>query len=568
METRKGSMWRIICLLLAWVLHVLGSRGPLDLEHSREIQSDERDDIVLLEWGYDREVQEIAMEIQTPLAYSVALGLSPDRSLNKSDFVVAGWNKDNETYFYDAHIEGDWPPVKDKSQDYVLLNLSRNDTHTILRVWRKWFTCDHRDHEIENDTVRVMVVIGDSEKLELTEDHTFRKSIFFLEILEHVAFPDILLSHDFKLNDFPLSDEDTTYACTFRPMPRVSKKHHIIRYEIISDPDTVGIVHHILIYICGNTTIPTSDVGPCYGSDSRYSQCMTATFGWAVGGESFDYPTDSGFSIGTEGDPQYVRIEIHFSNFENKAGLKDSSGLRIYYTPELRPHDSGTLMVGIFTFPMQFIPPGSKKFRSYGLCNTHLMEDILGEPIPDLTVKTFLLHAHLTARGLRIMHYRNGTLIGSLGEDKNYDFNFQQIRHLPHALTIKMGDQIVVECTSSTMDRDGVTFGGPSSLNEMCVGFLFYYPSVPIAACWSYMDIHYISDVLGLEPADSIMDAILNIDAVEWDDESRAIAQQAVMEVNHLVIVENREGKRMNETSPLPPISLPPPYYCEDDSLE
>ncbi|XP_069835958.1 DBH-like monooxygenase protein 2 isoform X1 [Dendropsophus ebraccatus] len=311
-----------------------------------------------------------------------------------------------------------------------------------------------------------------------------------------------------------------------------------------------------------------SDVGDCYGNDGRYSQCMSATFGWAVGGEPYDYPADVGFAIGTPDDPQYVRIEIHYSNFENKQGIKDSSGIRISYTPELRPHDCGTLMVGVFTFPIHFIPPGSEEFRSYGLCDTRMMEDMLGRPIPDLTVKSFLLHGHLTAYGVRILHYRNGTLIGSLGEDKKYDFNFQQVRHFPKDLTIKMGDQIVVECTSNTMDREGVTFGGPSTLNEMCAGFLFYYPIVPIAACWSFMDIQYITEALGLERGETIMDAVMNIDSVEWDDESRAAAQKAVMDTNHLIIVENREGKRLNKTTPLPPISLPPPYHCEDDSLE
>ncbi|CAJ0918454.1 unnamed protein product [Ranitomeya imitator] len=405
---------------------------------------------------------------------------------------------------------------------------------------------------------------------------------------------------------FPIPEADTTYACTFLPMPRVTKKtsycegkstlccmiqdipytdqvsiEMILKtvrfyelsqaksvngeeqlpynlaglrqiggeYEIIEDPVSIGIVHHILIYFCANNTILTSEVGDCYGQDTRFSQCLSATLGWAVGGEPFDYPDDTGISIGTDKDPQYVRIEIHYSNFENKEGLIDNSGIRIYYTPELRPRDSATLMSGVFTFPMQFIPPGCEEFRNYGICDTRLMAQALNETIPDLTVKAYLLHGHLTARSIRVMHYRNGTLIGSLGEDKKYDFSFQQIRNLPAEITVKMGDVIVVECTSNTMDREGVTFhgnqgkhrvtkrgpalsypmftlvtsediagsvcdihiahtcylpqGGPSSLNEMCIGFLFYYPLLPIAACWSYIDVHYIAEAIGLERADS-----------------------------------------------------------------
>ncbi|XP_066457807.1 DBH-like monooxygenase protein 2 [Eleutherodactylus coqui] len=320
---------------------------------------------------------------------------------------------------------------------------------------------------LANDTIRVTVITADGEQPELKDDHTFRKPIFFLEVLYHPIFPESTLIYDFKMNDFLIPDEDTTYACTFFEMPRVSTKHHIIRYEPMYDPDTIGIVHHILVYICGNNVIPTSDIGDCYGSDPRFSQCMSATLGWAVGGEPFDYPLNCGNSVGSEGDPLYARLEIHYSNFENKEGLKDSSGIRITYTPDLRPYDCATVMIGIFTFPIHFIPPGSEAFRSYGLCNTHLMEDILGEPIPDLTVQTFLLHGHLTAHGLRLMHYRNGTLIGSLGEDKTYDFNFQQVRNLPRAVTIKMGDQIVVECTSNTMDRESVTFKNPPNYSTM-----------------------------------------------------------------------------------------------------
>ncbi|KAM3913328.1 LOW QUALITY PROTEIN: uncharacterized protein RB166_018650 [Leptodactylus fuscus] len=559
MENREASMWRNICLLLAGVLHVLGSRGPLDVSHSRWMTHPERDDSVFLLWGYDREVQEIALEIQTPLSSSIVLGLGPGTSLNKTDFVVAGWNEHGETYFYDAHIEGDWPPVKDKSQDYELLNLSRNKTHTVMTVWRPWFTCDRHDHEIENDTVRVMVVIGDGEPLEITEDNTF-KSIFFLEVLEDVMLPEKTFIHDFKLNDFLVPDQDTTYACTFLPMPRVSKKHHIIRFDPIKDPDTIGIVHHILIYICPNNTDIATETGDCYGGDSRYTQCMTTTFGWAVGGEPFDYPSEVGFSIGTEGDPQYIRIEIHYSNFENKEGLRDSSGIRIYYTPELRPNDCAIFMVGIFTFPIHFIPPASEEFRNYGLCNTRLMEDLLGEPIPDLTVTTFLLHGHLSVRGVRIMHYRNGTLIGSLGEDKKYDFNFQQFRNLPREVTIKMGDQIVVECTSNTMDREGVTFGGPSSLNEMCVGCLIYYPVHPIAFCFSLMDIHHVTDALGLERGDSVMDAILNIDSLEWDEEKKVIAQKAIMTANYVAMVQDRKGTQNYDEG----VAGTPSYHKDD----
>ncbi|XP_063819860.1 DBH-like monooxygenase protein 2 [Pseudophryne corroboree] len=223
----------------------------------------------------------------------------------------------------DAHTEVDWPPVKDESQDYDLIKLSRNDTHSILRVWRQWFTCDPYDLEIQNDTVRVIVIYGEDNGFLLSEDHIFKKSIYFMEILQEIIYPDIMIPYDFKLNDFLIPEQDTTYACTFLPMPKLSSKHHIIRYEPIIDPDAANIVHHILVYGCDNSLNFPSETGDCFGGDPRYLKCMTSMFGSPRGGEPFDFPAQVGISIGTEKDVKYIRLEIHYSNFENKKGLQE-----------------------------------------------------------------------------------------------------------------------------------------------------------------------------------------------------------------------------------------------------
>ncbi|MEE6487057.1 hypothetical protein FKM82_014778 [Ascaphus truei] len=383
----------------------------------------------------------------------------------------------------------------------------------------------------------------------------------------NISFTQQDLTFDIKMNDFPIPDQDTTYVCQFIPLPTLSKKHHILMYEPLIDPKSTEIVHHILIYACPNSTIIPSEIGDCYSGDNRFSQCMDVMFGWAVGGEALYLPDNAGIPIGSPYDPLYVRLEIHYSNFDGITGLKDNSGIRVHYSPKLREHDFGTLMVGMFTFPIQFIPPGAQDFKNYGLCNTEMFPEVLDDPVEDLNVTAFLLHGHLTTRGIRIMHYRNGTLIGSLGEDKKYDFRLQQIRYLPKITTLKVGDQVVVECTGNTMDRDGVTFGGPSTMNEMCLGFLFYYPITQIAACWSFIDLLHVTDALELEHAESIMEAVINMNSVDWDDETREVAQRALMEANYTAIVQNRKETRVNQTSLLPPISPPAPHPCDADPL-
>ena len=42
----------------------------------------------------------------------------------------------------------------------------------------------------------------------------------------------------------------------------------------------------------------------------------------------------------------------------------------------------GVLQLGVFTFPIHFIPPGAESFMSYGLCKTEKFEEVKPEGVP------------------------------------------------------------------------------------------------------------------------------------------------------------------------------------------
>ncbi|NXK51754.1 MOXD2 protein, partial [Chauna torquata] len=67
---------------------------------------------------------------------------------------------------------------------------------------------------------------------------------------------------------------------------------------------------------------------------------------------------------------------------------------------------------------------------------------------------------------------RNGKQLGIICEDNQYDFTLQEIRDMKEILTIKPGDEILVECNFQTLDRSGITF---VSLFVCLVGW-FYLP--------------------------------------------------------------------------------------------
>lgn len=44
------------------------------------------------------------------------------------------------------------------------------------------------------------------------------------------------------------------------------------------------MVHHILVYACGNASVLPTGISDCYGADPAFSLCSQVIVGWAVGG--------------------------------------------------------------------------------------------------------------------------------------------------------------------------------------------------------------------------------------------------------------------------------------------
>ncbi|KAK2096767.1 DBH-like monooxygenase protein 2 [Saguinus oedipus] len=347
------------------------------------------------------------------------------------------------------------------------------------------------------------------------------------------------------------------------------------------------MVHHILVYACGNSSVLPTGISDCYGADPAFSLCSQVIVGWAVGSTSYQFPDDVGISIGTPLDPQWIRLEIHYSNFNNLPGVYDSSGIRVYYTAQLRKYDMGVLQLGFFTFPIHFIPPGAESFMSYGLCRTEKFEEMNGAPVPDIQVYGYLLHTHLAGRALQAVQYRNGTQLRTICKDDSYDFNLQETRDLPSRVEIKpkvlklyqslcvllsafmfhseQGDELLVECHYQTLDRDAMTFGGPSTINEMCLIFLFYYPRNNISSCMGYPDIIYVAHELGEEASDS-MEGIMAMNNVEWTPESIKKAEKACKEAQQTVIIKTIDEVVENTTGWIPDITPTPRGPCLESS--
>ena len=76
-----------------------------------------------------------------------------------------------------------------------------------------------------------------------------------------------------------------------------------------------------------------------------------------MGMPSLSLPQNVGFPMGeTFGGATFYRLEIHYDNQALHQGVIDNSGLRIYYSNELREIEGGILETGLEVNLMHMIP--------------------------------------------------------------------------------------------------------------------------------------------------------------------------------------------------------------------
>ncbi|CAM2111756.1 DBH-like monooxygenase protein 1 isoform X1 [Caretta caretta] len=446
-------------------------------------------------WGHQGSSISFRLEVRTQ-GY-VGFGLSPTGAMASADIVVGGVAR-GKPYLQDYFTDANRALKKDSQQDYHLEYAMENSTHTILAFSRELHTCDTNDKSITESTVRVIWAYHHKDIGEAGQNYhgsnRGSKSLRLLNPEKKNVISASLPYFDLTNQDVPIPDKDTTYWCQMFKIPIHHEKHHVIKVEPLIQKDHGNLVHHILLYQCSSSLNDSVlDYGhECYHPNmpDSFLTCETVIFAWAIGGEAFTYPPHVGLSIGTSTDPQYVLMEVHYDNPSYLEGLIDNSGLRLFYTTDLRKYDAGVIEAGLWVSLFHNIPPGMPEFMSEGHCTLECLEEALDAERPSgIHVFAVLLHAHLAGRAIRMRHFRKGEEQKLLAYDDEFDFNFQEFQYLKEERTILPGDNLITECRYSTIDRIRMTWGGLSTRNEMCLSYLLYYPRINLTRCASIPDI-------------------------------------------------------------------------------
>jgi len=453
-----------------------------------------------LYWTIHEETEMVEIGLQVETTGWVGFGISNDGMMPGADMII-GWIPDDAIFTHEAYLQrrhsistANRYPVFDEDLSSDLQAAWQDNGVTFLHFTRELFPCaDEQDpflKQIIMGTTFVLFAFQDIDPVcsgradiecEL-EAHNLQsmgsQSInFFSGESSVVAMPDEYDEFSFLMDNYAVPPEDTTYHCKFIELePYINKTSHMIRYDPVIQPGNEAAVHHIILYWCQDFN--ESFIGEetdCNDHANMPELKCTQDInlaGWAVGASDFYFPEHVGYPIQGK---MYMLLEIHYDNPNLVEGIIDSSGIKIYWTEELREFEAGQIGIGA-NYGSTWVPGDIGD--SHVTQSFHSAPECSANTIPEEGVNMFvgLLHAHTIGVAMKLRHIRNNVELPPLIQNDQYDFNYQQWITFPNDVKLLPGDEFICECNYST-SRVYPTYGGQSTQDEMCVCTVYYYPA-------------------------------------------------------------------------------------------
>lgn len=165
---------------------------------------------------------------------------------------------------------------------------------------------------------------------------------------------------------------------------------------------------------------------------------------------------------------------MHYNNPRMIEGIRDSSGVRLYYSRTLREFEAAIVQIGDpgVVFEDQLIPNGLARYDFH--CPSTCTDIMLPERMEVTVIRDFM-HMHARGQVLTLEQIRDGEVIHtSKVEFHRFD---QQGNHVVQQESYKVrgGDAFRTTCIYEI--PDGVeTRWGWGAKDEMCIAFMLYYP--------------------------------------------------------------------------------------------
>ncbi|KAK3098978.1 hypothetical protein FSP39_024922 [Pinctada imbricata] len=297
---------------------------------------------------------------------------------------------------------------------------------------------------------------------------------------------------------------ETSYYCMTFDLPEDEDLHMIATEPII---DNAYVMHHILLFGCEPSAELMTSPSPC---DMKVRYCENLIGIWTVGFQGECFNPEAGFLIGNIPKAyKRVAMQFHWNNPLKENDYYDESGMILHLTQNKRIHNAGVLVVGQNYLQLT---PGEEKIEVVGTCTNEMSKMRLVGPIhitrvfnhmhylevsmPTVTQVTetietlpkiteIMLTLFKWTRLPRDLHLYTGYVkLRDLSFDEVYSYDSPVFHVHREAIEFQRGDEIRTTCTYKTKGRKKTVFHGDATSDEMCYGFLTFYPAENARSPW------------------------------------------------------------------------------------
>jgi len=446
-------------------------------------------------WTVDSTKTNITIAVSAPTTGWAAFGISPSGSMPLSDIALFWVDEIDGTVFLQdryttsTRSEG---PLLDINQNLILIAGEQINGKTNIVFQRSIRPCDTdttgQDYPIVTGTSRVLYAYStDDSDPSMDQYNAINPELSEISVSYHgqnrgarsvnlldgtdlnVDLEGDTQTVELTVDGYTIPSAKTTYYDTYYTLPvSGSDKYHITKFEPIVEEGNELHVHHMVIYFCSQSE----------------QDCNTAAYAWAIGGEGMTFPANIGLEMSLD-YLYYVRMQIHYDNPDQLAGVIDSSGLRIYYTSTLRDNEAGLMEFGLSLGAWQFIPAGMDQAINTAYCMAGCTNATGALPETGVYAFSAFLHAHVLGVALQLRHIRDGVELAPLAVNWAYDFDYQQSLPLSEHRQVLPGDEFILDCYYDSTESDSITYGGESTEEEMCQAYVYVYPRPQLGDCIS-----------------------------------------------------------------------------------
>ncbi|BFZ05653.1 hypothetical protein BsWGS_08693 [Bradybaena similaris] len=285
-------------------------------------------------------------------------------------------------------------------------------------------------------------------------------------------------SRDLRLTPTQVPPKETTYYCQLFDLNLPSDLHMVATQPLLNVSD---VVHHVLMFGCdpkGNFDQELRTPYPCVMVP--HDECRSLIGAWTVGSNGECAHPEMGFRVGP-GGYKTVAIQIHWNNPAQKPGIVDNSGLRIHLTSKMRKNDAGMLVVGQQFLQMETNEQGSADLTFSATCPERCTKVMFNTSI---YITSAVNHMHYLGKSQTIRVYKNNSHISTITNQDNYNYDSPVINTYTEPIRINPGDELRTTCVYKRTPTPNPVCWGESTSDEMCFGFITYFPVQNLTHPW------------------------------------------------------------------------------------